>query len=40
MDVIGNWIGHVGIGIGGVIAVIGGVMFIWIAGKRALARGG
>ncbi|MBO6946518.1 MAG: cbb3-type cytochrome c oxidase subunit I [Rhodospirillales bacterium] len=38
MDVIGNWIGHVGIGIGGVIAVIGGIMFIWIAGKRALAR--
>lgn len=38
MDVIGNWIGHVGIGIGGVIAVIGGIMFIWIAGRRALAR--
>ncbi|MBO6519707.1 MAG: cbb3-type cytochrome c oxidase subunit I [Rhodospirillales bacterium] len=40
MDVIGNWIGHVGIGIGGVIAVIGGIMFIWIAGKRTLARTG
>ncbi len=40
MDVIGNWIGHVGIGIGGVIAVIGGIMFIWIAGKRALTRNG
>jgi cytochrome c oxidase subunit 1 len=38
MDVIGNWIGHVGIGIGGVIAVIGGIMFIWIAGRRVLAR--
>ena len=38
MDVIGNWIGHVGIGIGGVIAVLGGIMFIWIAGKRALQR--
>lgn len=38
IDVIGNWIGHVGIGIGGVIAVIGGIMFIWIAGRRALAR--
>lgn len=38
MDVIGNWIGHLGIGIGGVIAVIGGIMFIWIAGRRALAR--
>ncbi|WNK01025.1 cbb3-type cytochrome c oxidase subunit I [Thalassospiraceae bacterium LMO-JJ14] len=38
MDVIGNWIGHVGIGIGGVIAVIGGIMFIWIAAKRVLAR--
>jgi hypothetical protein len=38
MDVIGNWIGHVGIGIGGVIAVLGGIMFIWIAGKRILAR--
>lgn len=38
MDVIGNWIGHVGIGIGGVIAVIGGIMFIWIAGRRTLAH--
>ena len=34
LDVIGNWIGHVGIGIGGVIAVLGGVMFIWICAKK------
>ncbi|MEX0695500.1 MAG: cbb3-type cytochrome c oxidase subunit I [Rhodospirillales bacterium] len=38
MDVIGNWIGHLGIGIGGVIAVIGGIIFIWIAARRILAR--
>ena len=38
MDVIGNWIGHVGIGIGGVIAVIGGVLFIWIGLARVLKR--
>lgn len=36
LDVIGNWIGHVGIGIGGVIAVLGGVMFIWMCGKKLL----
>lgn len=36
IDVIGNWIGHVGIGIGGVIAVLGGVMFIWICGRKLL----
>ncbi len=38
MDEIVNWSGHVGIGIGGVIAVIGGVMFIWIAGRCLLTR--
>ena len=38
MDVIGNWIGHLGIGIGGVIAVLGGILFIWIAGRRILGR--
>lgn len=36
LDILGNWIGHAGIGIGGVIAVIGGVMFIWITGRRLL----
>lgn len=34
-----NWTGHVGIGIGGVIAVIGGIMFIWITGRRLLHSG-
>lgn len=38
LDILGNWIGHAGIGVGGVIAVIGGVMFIWIAGRRLLKR--
>jgi cytochrome c oxidase subunit I len=38
MDVIGNWIGHLGIGIGGVIAVLGGILFIWITGQRILSR--
>ena len=38
LDVIGNWIGHVGIGIGGVIAVLGGVMFIWMCGKKLAKR--
>lgn len=40
MDILGNWVGHAGIGIGGVIAVIGGIVFIWIAGKRLLQRQG
>lgn len=35
-DEIINWIGHLGIGVGGVIAVIGGIMFIWIAGRRLI----
>lgn len=38
LDVIGNWVGHVGIGIGGVIAVLGGVMFIWMCGKKLAKR--
>lgn len=38
MDVIGNWIGHLGIGVGGVIAVLGGMLFIWITGQRILTR--
>lgn len=38
IEVIGNWIGHLGIGIGGVIAVLGGILFIWIAGRRILGR--
>lgn len=38
LDILGNWIGHAGIGIGGVIAVIGGILFIWIAGRRLLQR--
>ncbi len=38
MDVLGNWIGHIGIGVGGVIAVVGGVMFIWIAGRRLVEK--
>lgn len=38
LDVIGNWIGHVGIGIGGVIAVLGGVMFIWMCGRKLAKR--
>ena len=38
LDVLGNWIGHVGIGIGGVIAVLGGIMFIWITARQLLAR--
>lgn len=38
LETIGNWIGHAGIGIGGAIAVIGGILFIWIAGRRLLAR--
>ncbi len=37
-DDILNWAGHVGIGIGGVIAVVGGVMFIWMTGRRLLQR--
>lgn len=36
LDVIGNWIGHVGIGVGGVIAVLGGIMFIWISARKLL----
>lgn len=38
IEVIGNWIGHLGIGIGGIIAVIGGIMFIWLTARRLLAR--
>lgn len=38
LDVIGNWIGHVGIGIGGVIAVLGGVMFIWMCGRKLIKK--
>jgi len=38
LDTLGNWIGHAGIGIGGAIAVLGGILFIWIAARRLLAR--
>ena len=38
LDVLGNWVGHVGIGIGGVIAVLGGIMFIWITARQLLSR--
>mgnify|MGYP002266428496 FL=1 len=38
LDVIGNWIGHVGIGVGGVIAVLGGVMFIWMCGRKLIKK--
>ncbi len=37
-DEIINWTGHLGIGVGGVIAVIGGIMFIWITGRRLIQR--
>ena len=38
MDILGNWVGHLCIGVGGVIAVAGGVMFIWITARRLLKR--
>lgn len=36
LDIIGNWIGHLGIGVGGVIAVLGGIMFIWLTARKLM----
>jgi len=38
IEALGSWLGHVGIGLGGIVAVMGGVAFIWIAGRRLLER--
>ena len=38
IEALGAMIGLYGMGVGALVAVAGGVMFIWIAGRRLLAR--